>query len=343
VLARDLAPAFVLFGDEPLLIEESLDAIRAAATTAGFTESLTYTVEQNFNWDLLGAAGSSLSLFASRRLVVLRMPSVRPGEPGTAAIREYCARNDRDSLLVVVCGQLDAATRKTRWYLELANYGLAIEHRALDASRFREWLRQRLAGRGLRADRDVIEWLAYSLEGNLLAASQEVEKLALACPDGTLTMELVAEHVADHARFNVYALLQAGFTGDWARCARVLDRLRREGVEPVFVALILGREVQSLAMVSAAVAAGVSVDRALQQFRIWSQRQPAFRSALSRIDPDTARRLLQDLAALDRALKGRQTAGIWGNIWIMLERACASLCRTGLPVPMVRIQTEITR
>jgi len=323
----------VLFGDEPLLIEESLDALRQRARQDGVEERLSMLVGPKFEWGQLRETSQSLSLFASRRLLELRLPSGRPGEAGTKAIAEVCAHSDPNTTLVVICGRLDASQRSAKWFVELAGAGVAVEHRALDTEQFTAWLRGRMAQHGLRTDVEVLRWLVHTLEGNLLAAAQEVEKLALASPDGQVDMDTVLDQVADHARFSVFALVEIVLNGDLAKGLRILNRLRSEGVEPVLVLWALTREVRTLAALARALGTGRTRGQVFQQFNIWARRAPAVNAALARRQLDGWQDLLRRLAALDRQLKGRGDGMAHRDIWVALEQLCVEFCRPGLAPP----------
>ena len=319
----------MLFGEENLLIEESLDALRQRARASGVEERLSFLVGPGFDWCQLRESGQSLSLFASRRLLELRLPGGRPGDAGTKAFVEYCASINPDNTLVVICGRLDTNQRAAKWFTTLAGAGVAVEHRALSGEQFEDWLRARLARHKLRADNEVLRWLAYTLEGNLLAAAQEAEKLVLACPGGEVHMDTVLEQVADHARFTIFTLVETVLNGDLSKGLRILARLRGEGVEPILVLWNLVREVRTLAAMAGPLAAGQPRGRVFQKFNIWARRAPAVSAALARHQPGDWQALLRRLAAVDRQLKGRGPGLQHRDIWLALEHVCIELCVPG--------------
>lgn len=324
----------MLFGEEPLLIEESLDALRDSARAAGVSERLSMLAGPKFDWGQLRDSGQSLSLFASRRLLELRLPTGRPGDSGTKAFVEYCADINPDNTLVVICGRLDGGQKAAKWFTTLAAAGVAVEHRALTSEQFPGWLRARLAQHDLRADNEVLRWLAYTLEGNLLAAAQEVEKLALACPDGEVRMDTVLDQVADHARFTLYTLVEAVLNGQLNKGLRILARLRGEGVEAILVLWQLAREVRTLAAIAAALAAGQPRGQVFRQFNVWARRAPAVSAALKRHQPHGWQGLIQRLAAVDRQLKGRSSGSAHRDVWLALEHLCVELCHPGSAPPV---------
>ena len=318
-----------MFGEEDLLVEESLQALRTRATDAGIDERLSMLAGPGFDWGQLKASTQTLSLFSERRLVELRLPSGRPGEAGTKALVEYSEHPDPDTTFIVICGRLDTAQRNAKWFKALSSAGVAVDHRSLPAEQFPAWLKDRLAQHGLKTDAEVLRWLAHTLEGNLLAAAQEVEKLVLACPDGNVTMEVVLDQVADHARFSVFNLVETVLQGSLTKGLRILRRIHSEGVEPILVLWALTREIRMLAALAQVLAAGRPRGQAFQQFNIWARRAPAVGAALSRHTTESWQDLVRRLAVTDRQLKGRGPNSSHHDIWLALEHLCVEICLPG--------------
>ncbi len=312
----------LLCGEEPLLVEESCDCVRRTAQENGYQERIRLSVEPDFDWNQLRQQAQSLSLFAERRLLELRIPSVRPGVAGNQAIVDFCDGGTADTVLVVITGKLEARAKKSKWVKAIEKRGAVIEHYAVGPERLPAWIQGRLRARGVRADAEAVQLLCYYLEGNLLAASQEIDKLCLLCADGRITAEQVRTTIVDYARFNVYSLVDACLAGAAARVPRVLESLRREGVEPVLANWALAREIRVLAKLAAGLGQGIAQARLFKSYNIWSRRQGLVSAALKRRDGAGWRRLLGDVARIDRIVKGREA----GDAWLELERVCLRLC-----------------
>lgn len=320
-LRGGLAPVYLLFGDEPLLIEEALDAIRATAQAQGFDERIVLFAERGFDWNRLTGESQSLSLFSARRLLELRLSGTRPDAKGAAALTAYAGNPSPDTLLLCQTGKLDKSTREGDWFSALEGAGVAVEARPVDAAGLPGWIAARLRMRELAPDPGVVALLAHHFEGNLLAAAQEIDKLALTV-QGALDLDAVQAGIADNARFNTFGLVDACLAGEVAKVVRMLPALRAEGAEPVLILWALGREVRQLAGISAALAAGRNPSEALRAFKVWSRRAPLVNAALGRYRRGQWLRFVVELARLDRVLKGRAS----GDIWSELERYCVALC-----------------
>lgn len=313
-LGKGLLPLYLISGDEPLQVNEAADAVRVAARAQGFSERDVLFVESGFDWSGLAAAGDSLSLFAERKLIELRMPTAKPGDAGAKALAAYAERPSPDNLLLIVCGKLEKAQQGSKWFKALEAAGAVIQVWPVEARALPGWIRQRLTARGLRPTPEAVALLAEKVEGNLLAAAQEVEKLMLLYGSGELDGDAVRAAVADSARYDVFELADAALAGDAARCARILDGLRGEGSEPVLILWALVREVRTLALIAAAAAGGAAVDSLLQQHRVWDKRKPLYRAALGRHNVQRWRLLLRRGARLDRVVKGAEPGNPWDEL-----------------------------
>lgn len=322
-LEADLPPAILLYGEEPLLIEESTRRVRGIAQERGFTDRIPLSAESGFDWSRLSGSSQTLSLFAERRLIELRLPTGRPGEAGTRALGEYCETADQDVCLLVTTGRLDARSRQAKWVKTLDGAGWVVEHRALNPGQFNGWFRQRLRDKGLVLDKDSIERLCHWLEGNLLAAAQEADRLALfAGPDGRVDPEAVSRGLVDHARFNVYAAADACLGGDARKALRILRVLRNEGTEPVIVSWALAKDLRMLMRIEHGLRIGQQKGQLFKSHRIWSSRAPLVNAALSRLGEARLARLTRQMARCDRVLKGR--AG--GDVWRELDLVALMMC-----------------
>jgi DNA polymerase-3 subunit delta len=333
-LARKLAPLYVVHGDEPLLAFEAGDAIRAAARSEGFDEREVFVAERDFKWDAFVAANANLGLFGSRKLVDLRVPSGKPGVDGGRALERYAAHPNPDNVTLVTLPKVDRATQGSAWFAALADAGVVIAVQPLDRDALPRWIAARLARQGQRASQDVLGFLAGHCEGNLLAARQEIEKLALLLPEGELTMSAVESTVADVARYDVFALSEAWLGGDAARALRILDALEAAG-EPVTLAVWqLYEDLHALATVQARARAGTPLAAAIRDARVWGRRQSAMERAARRLRAADLTPLVLHAARLDALAKGLGT----GNPWD--ELAAAALALAGKPArPLAREPT----
>ncbi len=313
-LERGPAPFYLISGDEPLQADECAGAIRRCAQAAGCSECSVFTVEPGFDWDGLRTATQSLSLFAERRLIELRLPTGRPGEAGAQLLTELARNPSADTLFLVITGKLDKTQRENSWVQAIEAAGTHVVIWPLDAQKLPAWLTQRFTARGLKPEAGVIDLLAWHLEGNMLAAAQEIDKLAMLCVDGRVDRAAVEESLADSARFSIYQLVDAALDGEALTSRRILASLRREGTEPILILWALARELRSLVQASQELARGKPESGALA--RVWQQRRALVGKALRRHKAPVWLEFLQVAAHLDRVLKGRAT----GDVWLEIER-----------------------
>ena len=316
----------LVFGDEPLLVEETADAIRADAHSAGFDERLVMTVEPNFDWGRLEEATQSMSLFSSQRLIDLRLPTGKPGEQGTRALTLFCERPPPDTLLLIVSGRLDGRTRKTKWFKTVQKAGRVIEKKALPVPQLPGWIMARAKERGIRLERDAAALLSHYTEGNLLAAAQEVDKLKLLVPESrVIGYDDVADSITDNARFSVFVLVEHCLMGDAVSAMRNLAGLKNEGAEPVIIVWALANQIRTMYRLSRAIDTGQPRAQVIKSFRIWAKHIAMTNRALDRLDLPEWGAMLQQAAALDRVLKGREK----GSVWAGIERVCLAMCGIG--------------
>jgi DNA polymerase-3 subunit delta len=328
-----LAPIYIISGDEPLLCQEAADAVRGAARRQGFDERQVFNADANFDWGSLLQAGASLSLFAEKRLLELRLPGGKPGDKGAAALLEYCGRPAEDTLLLISLPKLDGSAQKTKWASGLisAAHVQFVQVWPIDAGHLPQWIGQRLAQAGLTAHPDALELIAARVEGNLLAAAQEVEKLQLLAVGNQITVETVQAAVADSARFDVFGLVDAILAGNGTHSLRVLEGLRGEGVEAPVILWALARELRTLAGVAQLFSQGMPLDKAFSQMKppVWDKRRPLVGKAMQRYTPLRWNQLLQDAQALDAQIKGQAP----GSVWIGLSRLSLLMCGQRFPLP----------
>ena len=290
-LAKGLLPAYVIHGDEPLLAMEAADAVRAAARKHGFTERQVIEPGRSFDWSEFTHAAASMSLFAEKKIVELRLPNGKPGAQGGPAIAAYCQNPNPDQLLLITLPRLDRTGQGSAWFNALSRLGAVVDIWPLDRARLTGWISERLARQKQRAPREVLEFLAERVEGNLLAAHQEILKLALLAPEGELSLETVEEAVASVARYDPYDAAQALVSGDIARYVRVIEGLRGEGEAPTFVLFVVASALFALHDGSA--------DRIFNR-----DLRRAVEGAARRFSRRKVDRAISDAAALDRTIKG---------------------------------------
>ena len=303
-LDRDLKAVYVVYGDEPLLVIEAADAIRAAARRKGFDEREVLTAISGFNWNELHLATGNMSLFGGRQLIDLRIPTGKPGREGGKAIQDYCARPSPDALLLVTLPGLDWTEEKATWLKALTEAGVAVKLIPPNLAELPAWIAGRLRRQQQKAGNDALHFIAERVEGNLLAAHQEIQKLALLYPEGELSLQQIQEAVLNVARYDLDGLREALLSGDVARLTRTLDGLQQEGEAPPLVLWAMTEEVRALAQVKAGQKQGQPVDALLKEARVWGARQSLFKRALPRIKESTANAALEDAARIDRMIKG---------------------------------------
>jgi DNA polymerase III subunit delta len=310
-LKNNLASCYLVSGDEHLLVDEALDAIRSAARERGFNARELHVATAGFDWAQLGSAAANLSLFADQRIVELRLPTGKPGRVGGQAIQDFVAQLGPELLLVVVTPKLERATASTKWVKALEERGVGVTVWPVSTRDLPGWIADRMRRAGLEPERQAIALVAERVEGNLLAAAQEIEKLRLLLGPGKLTADAVSEAVANSSRFDVYKLADAALAGDARRALRILAGLRAEGVEPVIVVWSLTRELRTLARLADLVRQRTDLGSAMQKARVWRSRQGLMRSALGRQTPGALFALLRATGRADAAAKGQRQEDPW--------------------------------
>lgn len=313
-LQRGLAPLYLIFGDEPLLALEAADAIRTQARQAGYAEREVFTVESGFSWQSLLASGDSLSLFAERRIIEIRIPSGKPGTEGGQALQDYCARLPADAVTLVACPKLDKQAQATKWFKALEQAGVLIPIYPVERARLPQWIATRLAAQGQRADPATLHFLTDRVEGNLLAAYQEIQKIGLLFPAGQLNFDQVREAVMDVSRYDVFNLSDAMLAGDAGRLARILDGLKGEGVAPTLALWAMTQEIRTLARLKLGQRRGATLSQLLRELRVWESRQGLVQNALARLNEARLLAGLKQAAALDRMIKGLSRGDVWDEL-----------------------------
>jgi DNA polymerase-3 subunit delta len=318
-LADRLAKVYLVAGDEPLLVDEALERIRAAAKAADFTSRELHAAERSFRWAELAAGADNLSLFATRKIVEVRLATPKPGEEGGRTIAALCERNDPDTLLIVAIGQkLDSAASRSAWAKAIDQYGVIVEIWPIERGELPRWIQQRAASARLKLTTAAAQSLAERVEGNLLAADQEIKRLALSAAGREVDEGEVLEFVANSSRFDIFGLADAVLAGETGRVFKILHGLRAEGVHPVQISWVLNRDISLLARLEYAVRKGDNVDGALVKSGVWRRRQPLVKQALRRFKASRLRALIVEAARVDAALKGVFPAEPWTTLTDLL-------------------------
>lgn len=313
-LQKGLAPIYLVAGDDPLLVMETVDAIRGSARAQGYSEREVFHVERGFDWTSLAASSNNLSLFAEQRILELRMPTGKPGDAGSKAMVAYAGDLPADTVLIVISAKLDQAQQRSKWFKALDKQGIFIPVWPPTTQQLPGWIRQRMQAKGLQPDDMAVNLLADRIEGNLMAAEQEMEKLLLLHQPGPINAEQVADAVASSARFDVFGLVDAALNAEHARCVRMLNGVREEGVEAILVLWALSREIRALATMALEMEQGQSLDRVLTAHRVWDKRKPFVRQGLQRHNSRRWQQLLRRCAAVDRMIKGATVGKPWDEL-----------------------------
>lgn len=313
-LQQGLQPIYLLSGDEPLQLMEASDAVRRRARELGFGEREVMHVESGFDWNGLLAASGAMSLFAEQRLIELRMPAGKPGKEGSKALCDYAANPPQDTVLLVTCGKLDRSAQNSKWFKALDQAGVSLTVWPVEPAALPGWVMSRMRSRGMQPTPEAAQLLAERVEGNMLAAAQEVEKLLLLYGESTIDADQVEEGVADSARYDIFELVDTALLGDVPRTTRVIQGLRGEGVEPVLVLWALLREIRALAQMADAMQQGGNIDSVLERFRVWNKRKPPVRAGLQRHNLKRWQLLLRRAGRIDRMIKGIEPGNPWDEL-----------------------------
>jgi DNA polymerase-3 subunit delta len=313
-LRKQLAPAYLISGDEPLLVQESCDLIRHAARKAGFGEREIHHAEANFDWDQLLTSVNSLSLFAERKIIELRIDNGKPGDKGAKALIGYCENPPPDTLLLIITPKLDGSSQRSKWFKTVEKVADFVQIWPVTPLQLPRWIEQRMQQTGLNASREAIDMLAARIEGNLLAAAQEIEKLKLLSPDGQVSAEMIASAVGDSARYDVFSLLDKALHGDARAAVRTLHGLKGEGTDATVVLWALAREIRTLYQIAHSMQQGQPFDRAAQNAGVWDKRKPLVSTAMRRLKLNQLQMLMRKANGIDKAIKGLRNADTWDEL-----------------------------
>ena len=317
---QGLLPVYLVFGDEQMLVEECSDVIRQQARQNGANDRQVWHVEGRFNWSELQWQEQTMSLFASQRLLEIRLPSGAPGKDGGEALRKYAANPPPDTTLLIISGKIDTRSQKSKWFSELDRIGATIPIWPVDIANLPRWITQRMQQRGLRANQTVASLIAERVEGNLFAAGQEIDKLQLLCPDGEVDEQTVLDSVADNARFESFGLMDSVFAGQTTKIPRMITRLRAEGLDILAVFSAVSWALHRTIDMAIQIEQGQRIEQVLasQKPPIWDKHKPVMRQALMRHTKAQWQGFLQQMANIDQAAKG----SLQSCPWLLLETLC---------------------
>ncbi|MES2740739.1 MAG: DNA polymerase III subunit delta [Pseudomonadota bacterium] len=326
-VSKPLAQLYVISSDEHLLALEAADKIRRAARAQGYSEREVLTAERSFKWGELLAANQAMSLFGDKKLIELRIPSGKPGKDGGAALQSYAKALSPDNLTLITLPKLDWATQKAAWVAALQQAAVYIEIAPVERAQLPNWIGARLAAQGQSADRAGIDFIAERVEGNLLAAHQEIQKLGLLHPPGKLAYQQVQDAVLNVARYDVFKLSEAMLAGDAARLVRMLEGLKGEGEALPLVLWAVAEEIRTLLKLKSGVAQGRPLGTLLKEYRIWGPRERLMEPALRRVSLAALEAALRQAAQVDKMIKGLRSKGHAGDAWDALLQLALNVAR----------------
>lgn len=321
MIAKTAYPVYMVSGDEPLQQMESLDLIRAFLRDKEYSEREVLDVDAQFDWQRLMDEANSMSLFASRRIVELRLPSAKPGKQGSQIIKEYMTRQPEDTVLIINAGKIDGNSKKSAWFKAVDQNGLVVQCWPVPLDKLSFWLQQRFKARDMDADAEVLSYISQHVEGNLLAADQEIEKLFMLLGPGKITYADVAQAVTSQSRYSVFELVDVLLRGDVKRVIKIISGLKAEAVVPVIINWALAKDIRLLVQVAQDPA---SADFVLKRSGVWQSRVNLFKSCMSRHSQRAFHLMLKRCAYIDVVSKGMIDANVWDEI----ESLCVRLAGT---------------
>lgn len=310
-LSKSLQPVYLVCGDEPLQVMEVADSIRATARAQEYLEREVLDVDKNFEWQGLLDAAATMSLFASRRILDLRIPSGKPGREGSQALKQYLERPAEDTLLLITSGKLDGASKNTAWFKAIDKAGSVIQCWPVGPDKLPAWVKQRFLASQMQPEREVVDYVCQHVEGNLLAAAQEIDKLYLILGPGKVSLDSMRETLTENSRYTVFELVDTALQGDRARVIRILHGLAAEGVEPIVTNWALAKDIRLL--IHAASDPG-SMEYTLKRSGVWASRVQLFKACLQRHNGPALQRMLKRCALIDQAIKGVAQANVWDEL-----------------------------
>lgn len=320
------ASTFMVLGEEPLQSQEASDSLRRWLKTKGFTERDLHHVDGHFSWDSVILSTNALSLFADRKLLEIRVGSHKINKGDGQVLFDWLKNPSPDTALLLIIDKVDAAGRKSSWFKQIESQGILVEVHAPDTSQLTQWLSQRANSLGMHLDQDALQILCERIEGNLLAAQQELAKLQLLYADQQITLEQVIASVSDSSRYDVFALTEAAIARQPERCEKILTALIHEGLEAPVILWALTREIRTLYNVQLALQQGQAYDSICQKERIWGKRKVLMRKASQALSAASLESMLQSAAIADQAIKGIRKE----NSWLLIRQITLKLSGVSL-------------
>ena len=329
-LAKTLAPLYVISSDEHLLAIEAADKIRARARAIGFSEREVLVAERYFNWGALLSATQSQSLFGDKKIIELRLPTGKPGKEGGQALQQYAASMAQagdDTVTLITLPKLDWAAQKTAWVTALQQAAVFIDIPLVERAQLGNWIGQRLAAQGQSTDKAALDFMVERVEGNLLAAHQEIRKLGLLFAEGRLTYEQIQDAVLNVARYDVFKLSEAMLAGDIARLTRMLEGLKGEGEALPLVLWAVAEEIRIMLKLKLGMNDGRPLAMLMKEYRIWGPRERLMAPALARLSASTLQTALAQAAQVDRMIKGLRARQFTGDAWDAMLQLALKIAR----------------
>lgn len=318
VLNQKINAVYFISGDEPLQKMEAADLVRSVCKQQDYLEREIIDVDSNFDWQALRDEAASMSLFSSRRLLDLRLPSAKPGREGSKALQEFADNPPEDTVLLITAGKIDSSAKKSAWYKALDKSGVVIQCWPVGPENLFPWIKNRFSLKGLRPDKEAVEFVCQHVEGNLLAADQEIDKLLLMLGPGAVSFEDIKESITQNSRFNSFELVDCALKGDQARVVKVINGLKAEGSEPIVITWSIAKDVRLLCHV---VNNPESAEYTLRRSGVWQNRIGLFKTCLSRHSKQSLYKILQSCETIDRVSKGVQK----DNVWDVILKSCVDL------------------
>jgi DNA polymerase-3 subunit delta len=318
---------FILSGDELLLMQEAGSFLRRSLAAQGYSERETFIVEGSaFDWSNVLYEENSLSLFSEKKLIEVRMATKTPGEKGVRVLEELMTRADEDTAVIIVFPRLDARVLKSEWFKRIESVSAFLQVWPISDTELPQWIFKRLRRAGLNASKEAVAELVERTEGNLLAASQEIERLSLTVIDREITPEDIKDSVSDHARYDIFRLVDAALLGDSVSSLRILESLRADGAEPLFISNMLSRELRILESIKFELDTGKNFTEAFRNARVWEKRKKLVSSSVRRLELNAIQQMQLLTGQIDRIVKGVEIGDPWRTILDLV--LAMSGCRT---------------
>ncbi len=317
-LTQQLAPIYFIFGDEAVLVNECVDAIRSATKNQGYGEPIRLTASQHFDWQQLHQATQELSLFSRKQFIELHLPTGKPGAQGSKALTAYASQPPDDVVLLIRSAKLDSASQKTKWFKSIEQAGVVIAIWPLRPQQLTSWLQHAFASAQLGVDHEGLQCLIERTEGNLLAAKQAITHLSLLFGNATVSAEQIAEAIGNNQQFTLFECVDNAMLGKAERAYQMFSQLRQAGLEPTLLLWALTREIKALAVMAFAVAQGENLAAVLQSHRVWDKRKPVVSYALQQHSLTALQQLVTQAHAIDRLIKGASVGNVWQQLCELL-------------------------